>query len=994
MDLISDLNTEQKKAVTHGNGPLLIVAGAGTGKTTVITRRIAWLIEEKLAATHEILAITFSEKAAREMEERVDILLPYGYTDVWISTFHAFCERILKEYGLDIGIPNNFTLLDEANQWILFRKNLSRFSLNYYQPRGNPTKFIHAMIKHFSRCKDETITQEEYMNYAEKLHLDSDNVCTKEKDSGTHASTERTLEIQRIFEIASAFHAYQKLLLDENALDFADLITYTLELFRKRPNILQIVQNRFKYILVDEFQDTNLAQYEIIKLLAGTQGNLAVVGDDDQSIYKFRGASISNILNFIDDFPTATKVFLKQNYRSCQNILDLTYAFILQNNPDRLEVKLNMTGMDKKLISRLGHPGIIEHLHASDVYEEVEMVVKKIQEIYESSKDTTWNDFAILVRANESAKLFMDGLDASGIPNLFLANHGFYQKPVVLDTIHFLSSLVNPYDHRSIYRLLCLTFLKIGEEEIIKINQYAHQKSLSFYSVIQNHIQEINIQEKTREQIRFLLHLIEKGQALLRNKNIREILLFFFTDSGYFKWINSLPENISKEYMRSINQFDNFVKKYLKTLPSNHLEEFLEHYNSILESGDAGQITTDDEEGPDMVKIMTIHLSKGLEFKYVFLVNLVDKRFPSTDRKDAIPIPEDLVKEKPPEGDSHIQEERRIFYVACTRAKERLFFTSADDYGGARTKKLSRFLNECGFQKPRETKQKNTRETVARREVPKDTLVIQKKERIDSFSFTQLKTFETCPLQYKFAHILRIPILGKSSLSFGKTMHTVLQKFFEKAKERVFSQQTNLFSSMSHEPYEPVNIRSFIPFDGLLEIYTSVWEDDWYENENQKKDYHKHGQKILKQFYDSLPELMILPDELEKPFHLKISPYTLRGKIDRIDRNEDTVEIIDYKTGTTKDASSFSKEDKMQLLIYQLAYEQIYGRRPTKLTYYYLDTLECVSFLGTQLELEEIKRTIIETIQNIQKGNFFAKPGFHCKFCDFYNICEYRKTTF
>jgi DNA helicase-2/ATP-dependent DNA helicase PcrA len=329
------LNEEQKNAVTYKNGPLLIIAGAGTGKTTVITTRIAWLILFNQIKPEEILALTFTDKAAEEMEERVDRLLPYGYVDLWISTFHSFAERILKQHAIDIGLPDNFKLLNQTEQNFLIRRNFDRFNLDYYRPLGNPTKFIQAMIKHFSRVKDEEIWPEDYLEYAEGLKLDRDIEMSNVKCQMSNAN-----EIKRINEIANAYHVYQQLLLKNSALDFGDLINYTLKLFRTRPQILEKYRKQFKYILVDEFQDTNWAQYELIKLLGAPKNNITVSFDDDQSIYKFRGASVSNVMQFKKDYSKAKQIVLIKNYRSKQNILDLAYNFIQKNNPNRLEWQL------------------------------------------------------------------------------------------------------------------------------------------------------------------------------------------------------------------------------------------------------------------------------------------------------------------------------------------------------------------------------------------------------------------------------------------------------------------------------------------------------------------------------------------------------------------------------------------------------------------------------------------------------------------------------
>ncbi len=340
--LLENLNEEQKKAVVYKNGPLLIVAGAGTGKTTVITTKMAWLILRNQIKPDEILTLTFTDKAAEEMEERVDQLLPYGYVDLWISTFHSFAERILKQRAIDIGLSDNFKLLNQTEQNLLIRRNFDQFNLDYYRPLGNPTKFIQAMIKHFSRAKDEEIWPEDYLKYVDELKGNLDNMLNENNFKKNNQETTGQ-ETEKINEIANAYHVYQQLLLKNNALDFGDLINYTLKLFRKRPQILEKYRKQFKYILIDEFQDTNWAQYELIKLLGAPKNNITVSFDDDQSIYKFRGASISNVMQFKKDYPKAQQIVLIKNYRSKQNILDLAYNFIQNNNPNRLEWQMKKT---------------------------------------------------------------------------------------------------------------------------------------------------------------------------------------------------------------------------------------------------------------------------------------------------------------------------------------------------------------------------------------------------------------------------------------------------------------------------------------------------------------------------------------------------------------------------------------------------------------------------------------------------------------------------
>jgi len=324
---LDGLTPSQRDAVTHGDGPLLIVAGAGTGKTTVITRRVAWLIATRRAKPSEILALTFTEKAAAEMEGRVDQLVPYGYTDTWISTFHAFGDRVLREQALEIGIAPDFRVLSRPEQFIFFRDRLFEMPLERYRPLGDPTRYISALLTLISRAKDEDISAETYEAYALQLQARA-----AEDPWQTEVSDRAAAHL----ELARTSQAFQRLLGEAGLVDFGDLIVLPLQLFRDRPDILRRYQERFRYILVDEFQDTNHAQFELVKLLASTHRSLTVVGDDDQSIYKFRGAAISNILGFTAAYPEARQVVLTENFRSTQPILDVAYRLIQHNNPDRL----------------------------------------------------------------------------------------------------------------------------------------------------------------------------------------------------------------------------------------------------------------------------------------------------------------------------------------------------------------------------------------------------------------------------------------------------------------------------------------------------------------------------------------------------------------------------------------------------------------------------------------------------------------------------------
>ncbi|MFC1629759.1 ATP-dependent helicase [Patescibacteria group bacterium] len=992
---LEKLNEEQKEAVVHEKGPLLIVAGAGTGKTTVITQRIAYLTEKGMAKPEEILAVTFTEKAAGEMEERVDSLLPYSYVDLWISTFHFFCERVLRDHAIDIGLPSDFKVLEPTAGWLLVRQNLDKFNLDYYKPLGNPTRFIQALISHFSHCKDQEIYPEDYLEYADRL---------KTRDDAPESQ-----ETERIKEVANAFHIYQRLLLENSFLSFGDLINYCLKLFKERPLILKKYREKFKYILVDEFQDTNWSQCELIKILAAPKNNLTVCADDKQAIYRWRGASFGNIIQFAKDFPGAKQVSLVKNYRSTQNILDLAYKFIKINNSDQSEY---VDRISKKLIANDKAKGVIEHLHAKSLDEEVGKVVRKILEILKRDEEADYNDIAILVRANNAANSFTKALERAGLPYQFLASKGLYSKPVILDVISYFKLLDNYHESPAVYRILNLPFLGIPHGDIVKLTQYGSRKTLSLYETLEELPLVSGISGKSQGKISLILSLIKKHTALAREKAVSEILVSFLEDSGYLKYLVNKDD---KEQLDILNQFHKRVKSFEASAIEPALKNFMEEINFEIESGEEGRLEFDPEQGPDMIRVMTIHGAKGLEFKYVFLVNMVDRRFPTIERKNLIELPEELIKDIKPRGDVHLQEERRICYVAMTRAKKELYFTSAEDYGGARKKRLSRFLIEMGYQeenKISKTKNKNgllgqkNRPRVAKRRLSDASYQLP-----DHFSYSQLAAFKKCPLQYKFNFILKVPIKGKAVFSFGKTIHGTLHAFLKYANENNEKEQDDLFGFKKKSSRAPASTkaaakaRSVLPeanapstgkqgeLNGLIKIYEENWIGEWYENKSQKEEYYKLGKKIVKEFYKEFaknpPKILKIDNflALETPFNLKIGGHALYGVIDRIDEIKGGVAIVDYKTGGSKE--KLGSEDKEQLLIYQIAAEEILKLKPKELIYHYLNEGKKVSFLGSGKEIGELKTKIIQQIEQIKKSDFKATPGWQCGYCDFKDICDF-----
>jgi len=959
--LLDNLNPEQLKAVQHTNGPLMIVAGAGTGKTTVITRRLAWLIDQGLAKPDEILALTFTEKASGEMAERVDRLLPYGYVDLWVSTFHAFGERVLRDRALDLGLDPGFKVLSTPEQWFLIRQNMDDFKLKYYRPQGNPTRFIYALVKHFSRLKDENITAEAYLAYAKKQQK-----LVNRTDSEQRELVEKTLEA------AHAFSIYQQLLKKQGWMDFGDLIIELLNLLQKRQSVLNDYRRRFKYILVDEFQDTNLAQYQLIKLLALPKNNLTVCGDDDQSIFKFRGASVSNILQFKTDFPKSADVVLVQNYRNKQNILDLAYNFIQFNNPNRLEVQLEQSNPDqqlnpisKKLNAQRDGLGVIEHLHGETGEGEVKLVMDKIAEL-RTDNQADWNDFAILVRANDTAQPFINALIKAGVPYQFVASKGLYQKPEIIDLISYLRLLDNYHESDALYRVLSMGAFDIKIGQIINLTHFAHSESLSLFQALERH-REIKTNVETRQKFDHILELIATDTELTRHQSVGQILYRFVNESGLIKHLTSEATLANSEQILNINRLFDRITEYESRNDDKSVRGFLEQLRLMMEVGQdpapAAII-----EGPETVKVMTVHASKGLEFRYVFLVQMVDKRFPSIDRSEQIEVPAELIPEYLPEGDVHLQEERRLFYVAVTRARDGLFFTSAERYSGQHPKKLSRFLTDLDdVQKTIPATTKPETKSVVNYDAKNYPSAPYQHVLPDHLSFSQLKSFTTCPYQYRYSFLLKVPHEPRSTFGYGQSLHNTLAQCFA-----IIQQGKRLT--------EPV----------MKQLYAANWLSGWYDSPEQMTERKRQGWLVLKWYlgqYRQQPTQVLF---LEKGFHLKIGDTIVKGVVDRIDQLTDgTVEIIDYKTGQRPKTKKGDNAD--QLYIYAAAVQEVLKLTPSRLTYVYLDDRSSRTLPVDDQKIAAVKTKFLSTAKAIQESTFPPTPGFHCQFCDFRNICEFRQ---
>lgn len=973
------LNANQRHAVETLDGPLLVVAGAGTGKTTVLTERVKKIIADGLAKPSEILALTFTEKAAREMEERIDVALPMGYVQTWITTFHSFGEQILRNEALAIGLDPGFTLLTQAEAQLFLKKRLDRFDLKYFKPRGNPSKFVRGLLDHFARLKDEDVNPAGYLRWAKQQHTNSKDA--KGKTSSKEITTE---EVEKFKELANAYEVYEMLKHEEGVMDFGDLITNTLRLFRERPDVLKKYQDQFKYILVDEYQDTNYPQTELVHFLASVHRRIAVFLDDDQSIYRFRGAAVYNAMAFRMQFPEVRVVVLTDNYRSTQAILDHSYSLVVHNNPDRLEIKENI---QKKLRAAKGpgtEPRIIFTERGED---EADMVAGEIRRLVQQSADYSWKDVAILVRANNHADVYTRAFARHGIPFQFLGPGKLYGQAEIKDLIAFYRVLVNFKDDVSMYRLLTKEFFKIDRRDIAALVAWAGTLNSSLFEALEQ-IDTLETKPAWRD-VETERKLIKLRDILVRHiervpsVSPGQLLYYFFEDTGLLDLYQKVTTEKQQREVQNISKFFDQLRAFELKQPDATVYDWVEYLEFVWDQGESPIASEVDWTTRDAVNILTVHSAKGLEFSVVFLVNVVTDRFPTRRRKDQIPIPDALAKEPLPEKDIHEQEERRLFYVGMTRAKDLLYMTGAKFYGDAkRPKKLSPFVYEAlGEDLSRYVYAPEEQEKtlplfnwVDTHQHNQDESKPPIPHAIHYLSYSQIEAFRICPLHYKLCYLLKVPTPPNGALSFGVSMHNTLRAFYQ--------------WTIAKGPVTNANEGNQLLKEQIHALYDQYWIPVGFESKEQRERMYAQGKEWLDEYLERGYNPLETVVDLERPFSIKLTPeLRLGGRIDRVSRLPDgKLEIVDYKTGSPKTKKDLDRD--LQLAIYAIAATDpaVYNEKIENLSlaFYYFENAEkvCVDISPVQLDLA--KKEILSVKEQMEQSDFACSSHIICK-----GGCEY-----
>ena len=1017
--LLADLNDEQYAAVTHGEGPLLVVAGAGTGKTQVITRRVAWLIAQQRAAPEEILALTFTDRAAEEMQGRVDRLVPYGYATTPIKTFHAWGDELLRENAHRLGISGELRVLGRAEVVLLLREHLFELGLSRFAPLGDPTRFLGDVAGYISRAKEEGVGADQIDTFATDLCARAETLRSETVDDekvrrqvSAHADALQRLGEEH-GELATAYRAYRTILARSGLLDFGDQVLLAYELLRDDPLVAARVRERHRWLLVDEYQDTNRLQGALVDLVAQGSRNLTAVGDDDQSIYRFRGAAIENILGFVDRYPDASKVVLTRNYRSTTPILSAARRLIRFNDPERLETKL---GISKELRAEVEgsapHPVAFRRFRTTA--DEADWIASEIRSSVASGRLP--RDHAVLVRANVDTAEISRSLNMAGIPWRASGAAGLYDRPEVRLLLAGLRHAADPDASAPLFLIAADPRFKVPAGTLAA----AVGKSRRDHRPLREALQAVGaINPDTVRLLSRLSDLVKESVE----RTSGEVLYRWLRESGLLAELTREATPEADEQIRNIGRLFDVVRSRSRLLELDRAP-FLVRY--LEELGEAGDDPSAADVDPDLdaVALLTVHQAKGLEFPVVFVANMVETRFPARGRPPRLALAaelggsDEIVPRDPraPEAptaldEEALREERRLAYVALTRAREQLYLTASERAtGGVRPRKVSRFISEAldlARTQLEETVFTGERSSaVAALEVAEPAAAVlparapgAAEQTPLTLSYTAIEAYLACPLRYHYQQRLRIPLPPHHAAIYGSALHAAVAEFHR--------------GQMAGAVPES---------EALVEALNRSWQSAGFISRTHEEARYAAALKVLERFSDEERASGTVPAYVEKDFSFEIGGHKIRGRWDRVDvtplasgertreipviemsdetirptlpLSDEWVVISDYKSGGKDDeeGNATRARDALQLQIYALAWRAATGRLPDEVSLRFLDSGKTATVPVDPKRIAKARDRIAEAAEGIQSGSMEAKPDrMNCTYCAYRELCPSSK---
>lgn len=950
-----DLNERQLAAVTYGGGPLLIVAGAGTGKTTVITKRIAWLLEQEKAKPEEILALTFTEKAAAEMAGRLAVELPLGRIPEHIYTFHGFGDRILKEFSFDVGLPPTFRLIRDLEQALLLREHLYELPLEHFRPRTSPGRHLNVLAKFFGRIKQDDMAADEYAGLVEQ------EAARVEALTDPALRADAAYDLKKQQEIAACFLKYEELKADAYAIDQADQVFMAYRLLRDHEVIRRRVRDRFRYVLVDEYQDVDVVQAKLVDLLAGVDGNVTVVGDDDQSIYGFRGASVSNILNFSKTHPAAKPIVLTINYRSTQAILDAAYRLIQHNGEYRLEA---LQKIDKHLTAHEGDGPEPLVLRAATVYDEAEAVAERVAELLEDPEMNP-KDIAILTRKNATGEYFRSALLRRRIPIAFAGTGTLYDQLEVKLCLAFLELVVNPRQHSRLRLLATSELYGLPSEDMAKLEQVCRRSQASLWDELKNP-DAAEISSEGQRAVAKLTDEVSKFCRMADTHNAAQVLYAWLTE--HTDWVRR-EELSEQDVLRTQNLSKLFrrLRTFVENAGDSQTSAWVDYFHDVLAFGE-DQAASERDYETDAVQIFSAHGSKGLEFKAVFVVGLAKHIFPMRPIPEQIPYTL-LPSANLPEND-HLREERRLAYVALTRARERLVVSSAGSYESSQKYEPSPFVAEAlGEVKPLEltgAAADPLGHITAARPVLALASAYEPPDPLE-LSYSAIENYLTCPLKFYWQNVEHVYVEPDSSTEYGNLLHEVIASL-NQARQR----------------------GQDISDERVLELVDESWRArQWlFQSADHRDDARSRARTALARYWSR--ERLAQPAlAIEEDFRVTVGGVIVRGRFDRIDRDEAGYHLVDYKSSevATQDRADDRAAKEKQLTLYAIAMKERFGEYPASLTLDFVSAGLTATVDVSETKVRNLEKSVQAVAEGIRARDFTPKRARHYCTPTVFNFC-------
>lgn len=933
--LLEGLNDAQKSAVTHVSGPALVIAGAGSGKTKVITSRIAALIETEAALPEQILALTFTDKAATEMEERVDQLLPYGYVETQIMTFHALGALIIKDFAVEAGLSSEARLASPLQQHVMMRHCIETMTdLSIFRPTHNPHQYLELLLRYISRLKDEGIDPTTFSQEIQKLSERGNN---------------ERIDINQYLEVAEIYTQYENHKASQGFLDFGDQLLIPYQLLRDQEHVRLAIQERYHYVLVDEFQDTNTVQAQLLYLIADEHKNIMAVGDDDQSIYRFRGAELKNILHFQDYFPEAKNIVLTENYRSAQEIIDVSYTLIQQNNPHRLESKL---GLQKRMHAQ-SHGGQPEVIELPDFQQELSYIVERVLGWLEQMPA---QEIVILTRSNRQVGVISRALEQKGIQVGTVQSQSLLHQPVVRQCIDFLRVLHDLNDSSALYRFLLSPKVGVKPEGLMSLTASARREHSETHQYCLEHMEDVP------EDIRSALLAIDGYRDLTASQSAGEVLYQFVTDNGYLDELvaRAGEEATSAQEVQSLAKFFRMVSELEELDGLRDTEAVWSHIQDMYSLSVLSE--PEEMEMNDGVQVLTMHRAKGLEFESVIVFDMIEGGIPSQKKSEALFLPQQLMDLDMEELSlEHIQEERRLCYVAFTRAKQNLVLTYSRDHGGKRQRKPSRFLIEAFGNDVAQVASAATRRPAAiegfapSTELSQLPSFAQNSDGWMKLTPNQIASYLDDPHRFYVQNILQFPEPPSHRLTYGTAIHGALELYFRERKAD-----------------RTVTVKD------LHDVFASLWDNQGFVSKRHEQERYAAGLATLQRLYEDFEQQSFDIKAVEDPFEMKIESLKLRikGRIDLILNHEKGVEIRDFKTSAVSSPRHAADRvrDNLPLNIYAYAWQSIKKQPVGSISLHFVDA--DIVAERSKIDNEKTLKKIAEAVEGIRNGDFPSKARF------------------